>query len=432
MNTVSQENLYTTQHGEQSVEKLSSETIESPQTLNNLFSQIEDIQRAQNTNEKGMTRLDEVVGHLDVDGTQVEEAKSEIGFNQKSENITKKWDQAKRKFEEATRKALLPVVTALSLHAFPGIAQEVPIEPLQDSVGTALIEKSHELTEEDVFDKKSPLALASEKMQSPEKKSSEELALIKDFSYKVWFDNNEWTSRSGADSQGSPLTEVKETGKTGGIVMFDHEMSQEKISMHTHPVEVSDMLGSSAREIRTGEQQPFVMPPSATDIGSCMSNSGVIHRVVDPRGVWEYQCDTQHPFVLKQKKLETQLRTLADTVKRDFSVAPADSTRALSSVKNTHPSMIIQKYFSELEKQYPGIEEYGNSALKKIVQENQDMAMRIVNQEKLGASLIGSSFVLSDTELSEKIKNYIQQAETLGVSLSYTPFREKPIQKEKE
>lgn len=436
MNTTSPENLHTSRDQERTKEESSSNTVESPQTLRDLFSQVNEIQSARNTDEGKSTRIDETVNRLNIDVPQVEIAKSEIGFAEKSENIAEKWEQARKRLEMSVQKALLPVVTALSLHTLPGLAQEAPREPLLDSASTTLIEKStsHELTMEDVFDMNSPLALASKKIElSREEQSPENLSFIKDFSHKVWFEENEWMSISGKDTLGKPMREVQEMGPTGGMIEFDQGMVSEGVStMHTHPVEAIGVMGYSPGAIRNGTKQAFVMPPSATDIGSCIDNPEKVHQIVDPRGVWRYQCDADHMFASMKKDADSKFKLLFQSITTRFSVTSEDRKQALVNVKDAHPSNMMQKYFAELEKKYPGIEAQGRTMITDLVASNQDIAMNMMNYEKLGAYLTGSSLAISDTKLSEEIKEFIRQAETLGVYISYTPFKERPTREEKE
>ncbi len=111
------------------------------------------------------------------------------------------------------------------------------------------------------------------------------------------------------------------------------------------------------------------MPPSFHDIGMCAQLDKAVHRIVDPRGMWEYRCDKESPMIASVKEKKVDL---------------------LKPLPDLH-----------------GLEEI-------LVTEND---AKYVFDASIDQNI-------SDAELAKIISKYIQKMEEKGVYMSYTPFKE--------
>lgn len=422
---------------------LSEQAVERPSlvektadTLSETLKQVDEIQAGdrENTAPDGSV-AEEVAGRIDATSEQVEAAKSEVNFTERRAALEGKKQSIREKFDAGLRKALLPVATAFALGGSPALAEVGETEKVvgQSEISLHASEvkgEKKELTFDQVFDKSSPLAKSSEKMKNERPISSEELVTLKDLHQKVWKGKNEWAAFSKRDKSGKYTVLLEEMGPTGGYVELDDssEDEKEKVSTHTHPVEAAYSIGRSAQEIRGGEKRPFIMPPSMADFSSCIDSTkdGVLQRVVDSRGVWEYTCDENGTFARMRKDLDARMIARVEQVKAEYQVTDEDAKQAMTRVKDEHPTALAQALFSELDKKYSGIAGKGNDIALEVGSWAQEFGSSVLAHETDVVALSQSSMELPDAELAPRIESFIKAAEKRGMTLRYIPFKELP------
>lgn len=423
---------------EQAAERVLPQEEQPADTLAETLAQIQEIQMTDAEGAAPMVGVvEEAARRLEVGVEGVEAAKVEVNFTERATALADKKKDLKDRFKAAVEKALLPVAAAIAMNATPALAQESQTDrSMADSESSMVIKtESHELKKQDVFDLNSPLVVVGEKMKGLKREMSpEELVLIRDFQKKTWQEKNEWVVVSGKDKDGGFRSETKEVGPLGGGATFDilEILKKEQAVMHTHPLEVGELHGVSSQAVRNGGTKPFIMPPSAADVGQCMEDGGTdtIQRIVDPRGVWEYRCDDKHPFAIMRQKMGDEFAADLEMIKTRHSIPEEDITQAGVAVENIHPALSVGALFSELDKKYPGIEEDYQRALTKFLAKHHDFGLAMLSHEGGGEILTRVSVKLSDEELSEQIQGYIRGAEKKGIYMSYTPFKEMPRTKE--
>ncbi len=408
-------------------------------TLAETFTQIREIQKGGGVDAAGVDGVaEEIARRLKVDLVQLDAVKEAINFTERTTTLVEKKKTLKEKFDAVVQKSLLPVATALAMNTAPVLAQESQTDrPVTTPEATLVAKSESRELKKNIFDLSSPLNVVGEKMKAFKREMlPEELALIKEFHKKAWEEENEWMAVSGRGKQGQFHSEIKEAGRAGGELIFDtlEEIVSEQSVNHTHPVAVGSLIGLSPETIQSihkKEINSFIMPPSTVDIGGCMNDAGTdtVQRVVDPRGVWEYRCDEQHPFVVARKRVVEDLSNAVEEVKTKYGVRDDDIAQASSALGTTHPALMMQSLFSELDKKYPGIEKSGQTVLTKIVARNSDFALAMLSYEGSGGILTRGSQNLSEVELSNRIQKFIQGSEKIGVYMSYKPFKELPKNK---
>lgn len=370
---------------------------------------------------------------LNADAAQRERAAAEVHFSERAEVLHEKQRGIKEKFEASVRKAMLPVVTAFAMNWSTAVAQETTGE---QPVATPEVSKVAVKTEirkwkeEDVLDRNSPLEQSSEMKKTFERSiTSEELATLEELRQEAWQGKNEVASYGGRDRDGRYLIQKHVSGPTGGRVELEEaeDMVSDRVFSHTHPVEASsEFFGISALDIREGKRRAGIMPPSAVDIGQCIENASenILQRVVDPRGVWEYECDADHPFSRLKMKLNEDFVEAFKNIEIHYGVDAADFAEAVRSTQDIHPVFMLARTFSALESKYPGIEKSVQDTLEKIVKSHMAFGLALLEYEQEGSRLAMSSSEDSDQENAKKISEFIKKAEKIGVWLSYTPFKE--------
>lgn len=421
---------------ERSTEWMLPPAEELPDTLAGMLSQIVEIQ-----DRKEVSTLDAVVSsvaeRLQTEPFQMEAARSAVNFTERAVGIEEKKKTIRARFEEGVRRSLLPVAATLMMNTSPVLAQEARVNRSATALETPSIVKTEvrELMAADVFDFHSPLAITGEKMKTLKREMLPgELLVVKDFQNKVWQEKNEWMTVSGEDETGKFLSEAREMGALGGEQEFDilEDIEKNGALIHTHPVEAGEILRLSPVAIRSGEIRPFIMAPSAADVGQCMGDAGNgrVERIVDPVGMWEYRCDENHPFVHARKKFEEELNAALEGVKARYHVQEDDVVQIGATLGSVHPAFMILSFFSELNKKYPGIENDSTAVIGDIVGKNIKFALSLSEFESEGNELSHSSVTLSDVDLAKKIQGFIQNAEKKGIYMSYAPFRKPTKMKE--
>lgn len=409
-------------------ERIISSAQEQPSgSLAETLDQIRSIQRKDAESEPE-AMITDIALRLGADEAQVKAAKAEVNFVERSTVFAEKKRGLKEKFDEAVRKALLPVTTALAINMTPALAEASQIKNPETppEASQAVNPESRELKKEEIFDLHSPLAIVGEKMKTLQRElSAEELTLIKDFRQKAQEEKNEWIAVAGKEKTGRFHVEIKEVGPAGGELISDtiEEIASEPSINHTHPAAMLDFSGLSPETI-----QGMIMPPSAVDIGGCMDNAGTdtVQRVVDSRGIWEYRCDEQHPFVATRKSLRENLGAAIKEVHTKYGVQDDDIEQARSAAATTHPTLAVDSFLSELDKKYPGLEKSWQTALAEVAASSNDLSLSMLSYEKSATVLTMASENLSEEDLSNKIRKFIQDSEKMGVHISYTPFKDFP------
>lgn len=419
----------------------SPERLDSSEVLSAIFAHIKDSEgkAGHSFSQENIQGMAERVG---ADTEQIEAAKNEIGFTEQAAAIADKKKSLKERFRENVTRSLLPVFTAVTMSNTPVLAQESDSDRPKAKQEAAFVVKSEsrELTKESLFDLNSPLAIVGKKMEKLRKEmSTEELALVQDFYKKAWREKNEWVVAFGKDKEGNFLSETQESGSLGGTHAFDirEKITQDGGLMHTHPVMMMESgLGSVAEAVRNGDHRPFLLTPSAVDIGQCMDDAesvtDKIQRVVDPRGVWEYKCDERHPFIAKRKEIKEGFEKNIERIMVRHGIEQEDFQRTADRMGNVHPMFLLTNVFSELDKKYPGLEQNGHAVISKFISENNEWALDIMSYEEEGLALSKQSLELPDTELAKKIQSFVTNAEKRGIYMSFTPFKTVPEKNRKD
>lgn len=422
---------------EQSVEKALPVEENPADTLVETLRQVDEIQDVNKTEgaSSEVSMVEGVAERISATPEQMEAAKTEVNFTERRAALEGKKKSIKDTFDAGVRKALLPVATAFALGGSPALAEVGETGKIVDQPETSLVApetrgEKKELAFDQVFDKSSPLAQSSEKIKNERPISSEELVTLKDLHQKVWKGKNEWAAFSKRDKSGKYTVVLEEMGPTGGLFEMEDskEDETEKVFTHTHPVEAAYSIGRSAQEIREGKKRPFIMPPSTADFSQCIdgTRNGVLQRVVDSRGVWEYTCDENGAFARMRKDLDARVIARVEEVKAEYKVKDEDVEQAMALVKNEHPIALAQTLFSELDKKYSGIAGKGNDIALEVGSWAQEFGSSVLAHETDGVALSQSSMELSDEELVPRIKSFIKAAEKRGMTLRYIPFKEIP------
>ena len=407
-------------------------------TVARVFDEIKSIE--EQAEPKPDARVAEMALRLGVDEAQLESVEQVVRFAERSRALTEKFHGIKDKFQENIRRTLLPVATALAMNSAPALAQEANTErPTTNGPETVLATKSEsrELKKEDVFDVSSPLNITGEKMKALKREMlPEELALMKDFHRKAWQQEYEWAVVSGQDKHGKFTTKLDKLGYFGGSASV--EIRKDIVSnaslMHTHPLDSYLMSGITSKGVRSGQEQPPLMPPSAGDIESCMQDSNIdsVGRVVDLRGVWEYRCDASHPAVEKRQTAEPERDKALKMLGLQFGIDGDDSARIDGVMIGPEKLPRLTDLIVQLDKKYPGIAKSGLEVLSRFSDQETEYVKNRLLYEQGVFEVARSSRDTSDEDVSLKIRNLIQNAERNGVYMSYTPFKELPKDKERQ
>ncbi len=389
-------------------------------------------------------RVREMASRLGVEESQIEAAKQAVAFDERVQVFSEKARGTKERFQESIRQALLPVATALAMNSAPVLAQEVQTDRLLATSETTLVATSegHELKREEVFDLRSPLAIAGEKMKNLKGRlkyelTAEELRFALDFQRKAWQEKNEWGMVSGQDEKGEFLVATNEGEAHQVRLPFELslQIKSRLLLTHTHPVEVeSDPAKKEA--MHRGEQQSFVAPPSAIDIIiSCQTKT--MNQVVDPRGVWEYTCE--EAMIKKFQEPQIQLKAGIDNVIVLHAMSEDDRAQFLAAFRgiSRSPGEYRDEYFEDLAlknfqnivnaslaQKYPGLEQGIASLIEVYTSQRNVMAENLLDHEMWNSWIRRNAASYSDEELAVRIQNLIKNAEDKGVAMSYTPFRE--------
>lgn len=387
--------------------------------------QVEDIQASEPVAESDLV-VKKVTKGLHATEEEVASVKQEVNFFARQEALNLERRGIREKLEASLRRALVPLVTAFALGSSPALAERVTSSDsgeVSSQRGTENGEQK-ELKMDDVFDLKSPLALSSKKFGSEWKISSDELQLLKNLYQKALTETNEWVTLSGKDKNGKFTHEGWGTGPLGGYVEFENgDELTEKVMTHTHPVGAAYSIGRSAQEIRESKIKPFVMAPSVSDFSVCISmGPGMKQRVVDPRGVWEFECDQNHPFIKTKNKIESIFSQRLEELKAGYSISKEDFEHAKSMTAN--PTLMAADIFKELDKKYPGINKKGQSLISDVGAVSSKIGDALFTYESEGVKLANSSPDLTDKKLSSRIKSFIKKAEDKGMYLRYAPMKE--------
>ncbi|MFZ2187927.1 MAG: hypothetical protein WAV46_04880 [Candidatus Moraniibacteriota bacterium] len=417
---------------EQVIEQNESVAERSPETLSETLSQIQKIESMEEASPDGDFGMAKMGERVNADQSEIEAAEGVIHFQERAQDFGEKRQEIRQVFEAKVRKALLPVAAALTMNWGAALAQEAPEEQFvatPEILTVVAKTETRELKVEDVFDRHSPLAQSSEMQKKLERPmTAEELATVEALHEKAWQGKNEVMSFSGRDKDGKYVIQTKESGPIGGRLEFEaDEFLTDKVSSHTHPVEAaSATLGISALAIREGKSKAIIMPPSTVDIGQCMNDASrnILQRVVDPRGVWEYECDANHPFTRSRNKAGKDLAKAIEAIQMRYAVDTADFEQAFSSVQDVHPAFMMARTFSALESKYPGIEKSGQDIFGELFKSDNALGLSFLEYDQEGSGLSLDSSEASDEENAKKIAAFIKNAEKRGIFLSYIPFRE--------
>ena len=405
-------------------------------TVARVFDEIKSIE--EQAEPKPDARVAEMALRLGVDEAQLESVEQVVRFAERSRALTEKFHGIKDKFQENIRRTLLPVATALAMNSAPALAQEANTErPTTNGPETVLATKSEsrELKKEDVFDVSSPLNITGEKMKTLKREMlPEELALMKELHKKVWQEKNEWAASSWIDGKGSFVTELTEGNRYSvttvrRMSIFEQSKKNESHA-HTHPRESNTFS-------TTPGPQPDVMPPSGGDISHCADTSlnAMTFRVVDPRGVWEFQCDKQSSFIGIKKKVTDGIENIG--LSRGLEQDGMAKLKAMlqNALRENNPTDMLAELavgLSILDKEYPGIKETSEALTSELTMATHERTKEILENEQWAGWLMRNSSHYSNDELVIRIKNYIESGEKRGVYMSYTPFKELPKDKESQ
>ena len=377
--------------------------------------------------------ITDVSSRLGATSDEMAVAQEKIDFPERSVALEEAKKKIKAKFIFALKRALLPISVAFAMGSTPVFAKESQsTEQIKDVAMPTMQVRAEQgdvtkLTPEMVFDFSSPLAQSSESWKKMNHKiSGEELVTLRDLHEKALGDKNEWSVLSGRNTLGQYVFQMKEMGAKGGDAVFEQLESnlQEMVATHTHPV----ALGTDIETVRDG--QLFLQAPSPADIKECLDKAATFpmkQRVVDPRGVWEYTCDPGHVAVQEHAKITRQFSADIQKLVKNYHVSQRDGEAAWKTVANTHPDEMYSAAFLILDGQYPGIHNDVTVLLHGI--EGTNLSQTILKLGLDGFVLTRSSVKDSDDKVAQAIRDFIQDAGEIGVSVSYQPFKEPPVQK---
>jgi|GEM_PF-6979807 len=404
------------------------------------FAQLKSLQKESVPSLEAMAN--DIALRLGVDAEQRKVAESEVQFSLRAANWVEKRTALREKLQSAVSRALLPVVTALTITATPALGQETRTDrPMTTPESLVATSEKRELKNGEVFDLHSPLAIAGEKMKALKGRlryelTDEELAFALDFQRKAWQEKNEWGMVSGQDKDGKFLVATAEGEAHRVRLPFELslQIKNRLLLTHTHPVELEP--NSQAKEsMHRGEQQSFVAPPSAIDIIiSCQTKT--MNQVVDPRGVWEYTCEEE--MIKKFQEPQMQLKAGIENIILSNALSEDDRARLLAAFRgiSRSPGEYRDEYFEDLAlknfqnivnasvaQKYPGLEQGVASLIEVYTLQRNVMTENLMDHESWNSWIRRNAASYSDEELAVRIQNLIKNAEDKGVAMSYTPFK---------
>ncbi len=412
------------------LETLSSAPETPLSNWSNVFLEIGALRERSRSDESAhaQSHIEEVGARIHAEVAQVEAAKERVDFEARQSALEDRRQSLREVFEGRIRQALLPLATALALHAGPAWAQQAVSEPIPSPPQLVALQPEAALVRNEaaLLDLHSPRAYQSEMMKrSRQEWSPEEVALVQELQEKAWKETREWMSFSGYDAAGRFVSEIQEMGETGGwSAPKAVEITTGRTLMHTHPIELAASfgVGVSAQALRDSNK-PLMMPPSIVDRSQCAQEAqgdGGVQRVVDTSGVWEYFCEAKHPL----QELRDEFSTRAQDVFQRYGVSTQEGESAATrqAQENTQNPLAL---FTAFEPRYPGIEAEGQQILSEVLEKYGDVIGREGNLEITAKELAALSMSngASPEALTDKVREFIQEAEKVGVHMAYTPFQ---------
>lgn len=347
----------------------------------------------------------------------------DAAFLERASFLEEKQTALKERFLQNVRTVLLPVVTALSFSGGPANADVVDLNqktnwqnysvPVSETVPTAGIETIRTAPTLE-FAKNSVLETGAKKSE----RSKEELAHLYDLSRLTLEAKNEWAAISGIGKNGDFVASYTEAGPLGGRIDIEEQLSviEKNVAFrHTHPV--------SAYGIKN---KPFIMPPSTVDIIQCMDTVKFdVYEVIDPRGVWSYSCDKEHPFVKAKEGLQAEAILSLKNLIEKYHITPED--KETIDLNKEHPSTHHIRLFEALNTKYPGIKDESEKVLSSLGQKNLHLLNSLGQYEVKGGTVFNYSVDAknADVDIAEKIRVVVEEAKKMGVTLSYQPYTAK-------
>lgn len=371
--------------------------------------------------------VETIAERLQATPAEVGAAQEEIGFVKRQAELQANRSKAFDKLQAQVRNTLLSVLTATALQG-ASVRAESPTTPERTSLETVLIGKvkSLELSYEEVFDTTSPLNIASEKIRK-KPLIPEEIVFLRELRQKTLTDRNEWAVLAGRDKTGKlamQLFEGHADGVTFSFAQFRTEGVKDMTITHTHPL-TADQYQEHGQTKGEGATKKFIYPPSATDIKTCLLDSDVTYRVVDPYGVWAYQCDKNHPLVVNEQVSLEKLKNDFMTLGVEYHIATEDMTRILAGVKMISRWSVLPLVTSllSLESKYPGLDSAGTKAINVHADRTKELTQALLRNDEWVEWILRNANQWTETELGWRLQSLIQNAERSGVHMSFTPFK---------
>lgn len=414
-------------------------------TFQETLNQIEDAQSESEEIPRG--RMEQVLERLGGEQGEVDAAKEVVRYEERVAALNEAQKTALDSFRIKVRSILLPITASLAMSNGPVLANEQPVSKGEkERVNPEFVVKpeQRELQPENVFDFQSPLAIRDKNLKLGSREmSSQELAVMRDFHQKAWEEQHEWIAIVGKEKNGEVSAAIAE-GEQYMVRMylrpFTLRRMQERSMTHTHPLRSDEVSGLLKEEILGGIQKPNVMPPSGGDILSCMHTRamGLVdsNRVVDLRGVWQYECDPENPLA---KEVTSARKILQDSVEGQglvFGMSSEDRARMYHLFYKSEDAQdlfeSLSKLVTQLDHTYPGFEKAIQGTLKEFIATQQKAKSTLLEYDEWGRWMARNSSQWSERDLKDRIQNYIEMGRPFGVSLSYTPFKAMPKLKKEE
>lgn len=287
----------------------------------------------------------------------------------------------------------------------------------------------------DLFNFTSPLAFQNNRLRlGVEQMAVQELDVLKRLNRMVWQDHQEWAGILASNEDGIIFGDLVQGG-AGGLEFHlpsSFSLLKNRTQIHTHPITehvTSGVRTVSREDILAGHKKPPIQPPSVPDLLTCMDNQLPIdtHRVVDARGVWQYECDPQNTNAQKLFAAKVEFQ---DDLKRQIEVYGLRSDDAA----RVHALFSRVTYFGELGSQfeqvildldghYPGFWTGVQETIEKF-SFRQKFLVQYLDEKFMAMQYTD---VWTDEEFSRWIAGIALKLKTYGISVNYIPFRDEII-----
>lgn len=298
---------------------------------------------------------------IGLESEEVEMIAEEIGVKEKLELIVKRAREVLGKAKEKMKQATVIGMSALSLfgagEVFAGQEETIEIDSDKDKIESVI--------GKDEYDKK-----INEIRKSLLDDQYERVYLVMKKGDRFSFVDAAYAN--GNRSVTINLKKAKEC--------FAADECESVEFVHTHPLAASYGISKSeVDKIKSGENKPAQMPPSATDIQSLIvmddffgENAGLVkNKIIDPTGDWEYRLAGNSDFIELLKDGRKCFKSFsADNIKHMLDLSDEENSTLEKAVVNSgdalfneHPGNIVEVIFSALDK-----EKDGDSVIKKLVE----------------------------------------------------------------